>query len=255
MSARETSPILVPYGVGRLPDDAFVAADGGGWTCRLRHAAIDPARRVPLRLNSGQLEFRDEPGAQAVRDAIGQTLYIRDLLKSYCDTFQKTPKLFLDRYFEFVLRQLEKHRPELEGLLAPYGAVYDYRHWAFSAWLPLPQAHIDLRPRPAAAPPASDDLLRADFALWSGDRFIIIETGGGMASAKRRAALERARAAGTVVVAAPPDRLAADAEAFFPDVFSPAFARFWDGQRYPSGPFKPRGLGAGLLPQLSSRSA
>lgn len=236
---------MIPYGVGRLPEDAFAAGGGGGLTCRLRHVAVDPARRTPLRINSGQLEFRDEPGAQAVRAAADQALYIRDLLKSYCDTFQRTPKLFLDRYFAFVLRQVATHRPELEAALAPFGAMYEVRHWAFSAWLPLPQAHIDLRAPPLVSVPPADDLLRADIAFWSGERFIVVETAGGTASAKRRAALDRARAAGMLVIDSVPDRLAEDADRFFLDAFPPEFARFWEGQRYPSGPFKPQGLGIG----------
>lgn len=244
--------MLIPYGTGRLPSDAFAMATAPDGTtlqsCRLRHVAIDRARRAPLRLNGGQLEFRDEPGAEAVRGAVDQALYIRDLLKSYCDTFQQTPKLFLDRYFGFVLRQVETHRAELEAMLTPYGAMYDPRHWAFSAWLPLPQAHVDLRPEPLAAPPAPDDLLRADFAFWSGERFILIETGAGMASAKRAAAVDRARAAGMQVIETPRDALDDDADEFFRDAFPPTFGRFWEGQRYPSGPFRPRGLELGPHP-------
>jgi hypothetical protein len=241
--------MLIPYGAGRLPSNAFgtlIAPDGGAvLTCRLRHVAIDRARRVPLRLNGGQLEFRDEPGAQAVSGARAQTLYIRDLLKSYCDTFQATPRLFLDCYFDFILDRIATERAELEAALDPYGAMYEVGHWAFSAWLPLPQAHLDLRPEPVASPPAADDLLRADVAFWSGERFIVVETGGGMATARRTAALGRARAAGMLIVDAPAETLAGDAgdaDAFFRAAFAPAFARFWDGQRYPSGPFRPRGL-------------
>jgi hypothetical protein len=239
--------MLIPYGAARLPSDAFAVAAAHDGTatlhCRLRHVAIDSARRCPLRLNSGTLEFRDEPGARAVRGAIDQAFYIRDLLKSYCDPFQRTPKLFLDRYFEFVLRQIETHGTELEATLARFGAIYDPRHWAFSAWLPLPQAHLELRPAPLATPPAPEDLLRADFAFWSGERFIIVETTGGMPSAKRAAALDRARAAGMIILGSIHDRLVEDADGFFADAFPPDFAHFWDGQRYPSGPFMPRGLG------------
>jgi hypothetical protein len=237
------STILIPYGAGRLPADAFAAAAGADGStaaiCRLRHIAIAPESGAPLRLDSGQLEFRDGPTAQSLADAADQIDCIRRLLRSYCDTFRRSPKLFLDRYFAFVLRQIEAHRGELEAMLAPFGGMYDVRHWAFSAWLPIPQAHLDVRARPGDGPPAIEDMVRVDFAFWSGARLIAVDIGDAMASRARRAALERARQAGVLVVEAPKDGLT---EELFGAPFPPAFARFWAGRRYPSGPFKPQGL-------------
>jgi hypothetical protein len=236
--------MLIPYGVGRLPADAFVAAmraDGStGVTCRLRHVAIGPGMDAPLRLYSGQLEFRDGPTAQSLTETPDQISCVRDLLHSYCDTFRRSPKLFLDRYFAFVLLQIEAHRGELEAMLAPFGGMYDVLHWAFSAWQPIPQAHLDVRAGNADGPPAPEDLVRVDFAFWSGARLIAVDVGDAMASRARRAALERARRAGILVVEAPND---ASTDEFYRTAFPPEFARFWAGQRYPSGPFKPQGLG------------
>jgi hypothetical protein len=238
--ANSASATLIPYGVGRLPADAFAAADGlTAATCRLRHVAIAPWSGAPLRLNSGQLEFRDGPTAQSLAGVTEQIDCVRNLLRSYCDTFRRSPKLFLDRYFAFVLGQIEAHRGELEAMLAPFGGMYDVRHWAFSAWLPVPQAHLDVRARPGGGPPATGDMVRVDFAFWSGARLIAVDVGDAMASRARSAALERARRAGILVVEAPNDGLT---ENLFGGAFPPAFARFWAGQRYPSGPFKPQGL-------------
>jgi hypothetical protein len=237
--------VLIPYGVGRLPADAFATAPAADGTpavaCRLRHVAIDRRAGAPLRLNSGQLEFRDAPTAQSLAAAADQIDGVRDLLRSYCDTFRRSPRLFLDRYFAFVLRRIAAHRGELAAMLAPFGGLYDLRHWAFSAWLPIPQAHLDARPRPAGGPPAPEDMVRFDFAFWSGERLIAVEVAGeGAASGARRAALERARRAGVALVEAPRESLN---DEFFAAAFPPAFARFWAGQRYPSGPLKPQGLG------------
>lgn len=248
-SQRPVSGILVPYGVARLPADAFstvAGADGTtAMTCRLRHVAIVPAAAAPLRLNSGQLEFRDGPTAQSLSEATDQIACVRDLLRSYCDKFRRSPKLFLDRYFDFVAGQVETHRGELQAALAPFGSMYDVRHWAFSAWLPIPQAHLDVRGRPAAGPPSPEEMLRVDFAFWSGERLIAVDVvGEAIASTARQTALERARQAGVLVIEAPRDALDDRADEFFRTAFPPAFARFWAGQRYPSGPFRPQGLGA-----------
>lgn len=227
------APIVVPYGLARLPDRAFVAGE-----CRVRHLLIDPASKAPLRLNGGRLDFRDAPTAQSLRDVVAQIGYVREVLKSYCDTWQRDATLFLDRYFAFVARQIAAHRDVLDARLSPFGAMYDVRQWAFSAWQPVPQAHLD--PVGAGSP---DDLIRFDFAFWAGTQFIAVDVvGDGMASARRRAAIARFEGRGHRAIAVPAGALRDGDLAVFETGFPAGFARFWDGQRTPSGPFKPRGL-------------
>lgn len=225
-----TAPVVVPYALARLPAGARV---DGEW--RVRHLVIDPARPGPLRLNSGLLDFRDAPTAETLRDVDAQIDYVKGVLKSYCDTWQRGATLFLERYFDFVSGQIAAHRAALADRLAAFGAMYDVRQWAFSAWQPIPQAHLD--PVGAGAP---QDMVRFDFAFWAGDGFLAVDVvGDGMASGRRRAAIERLTAQGHRVLAVP-----AEGGSAFGDGFPPGFARFWDGQRTPSGPFKPRGLAA-----------
>lgn len=228
-----SAPVVVPYALARLPARACV---DGEW--RVRHLVIGPARPGPLRLNSGLLDFRDAPTAETLRDVDAQIAYVRDVLKSYCDTWQRDAALFLDRYFAFVAAQIAAHRASLADRVAPFGAMYDVRQWAFSAWQPIPQAHLD--PVGAGRP---DDMVRFDFAFWSGDGFVAVDVvGEGMATGRRRAAIERLAAQGHAVLAVPAADLQAGADMFGAG-FPAGFRRFWAGQRMPSGPFKPRGLG------------
>ncbi|MGE0746244.1 MAG: hypothetical protein AB7K86_13390 [Rhodospirillales bacterium] len=227
-----SAPAIVPYALARLPARACV---DGEW--RVRHLVIDPARPGPLRLNGGLLDFRDAPAAETLHDAAAQIDYVCGVLKSYCDTWQRDATLFLDCYFAFVAAQIASHRDALADRLAPFGAMYDVRHWAFSAWQPIPQAHLD----PAGAG-RLEDMVRFDFAFWSGEAFVAVDVvGDGMASGRRRAAIERLTAQGHRVLAVAAADLQGGADVFeagFPD----GFRRFWEGQRTPSGPFKPRGL-------------
>lgn len=191
---------------------------------------VDPARDKPLRLNDGALDIH---GKADTPDAFAR---IRDVLASHCDPWSRNHLLFIDRYFAFIEDQCDKNRALLEDILAPFGSVYDYRDFRFSAWLPLPLACIATGSDIAGASAP----VRADFLFRSDTGFIAAELCGHTSrSRKRSAELEKLQSAGMTVIEISIDALREDLGAVFTSIFPPAFSEFWVGQPFPSGPLGP----------------
>jgi hypothetical protein len=230
--------IEIPFGAARWPA-------GGD-----RHTApcvrVDPGRRQPLRLNGDQWDFaqRDFTMAPALADPEGQLAYVREHLKRYCDLWRRSQKLFLDRYFAFVVDHVMENRAPLSRRLEPFGGLFDYRDWALSALRPLPRAHLPSR----AVPGQAVTWIGVDFAFWTGVSPLAInlvgsETRG--APVERR--LARLRRSGATVVEMSEKLLRPGHEAAFGAALPKALHRFWEGETMPSGPFKPTGLDSAEL--------
>ncbi len=192
---------------------------------------IEPSSRAPLRLNNAALDLHGKTDAT---DAFSR---IKEYLLTLCGPWSRHHHLFVERYFAFIDAQCERHREELTEILAPFGSVYDYRDFRFSAWLPLPLAVVTAT---ATTQPAADAPPRADFLFWSGTAFTVVELCGHTSRSMQRIRdREQFRQAGIEVVDLPLDALRTDPGPLFTSAFPPAFSRFWRGEPFPSGPLKP----------------
>lgn len=191
---------------------------------------VDPACDKPLRLNHGGLDLHGKTDSS---DAFAR---VKEVLTSHCDPWSRNLLLFIDRYFAFIEDQCERNRPLLEGILAPFGTVYAYRDFRFSAWLPLPLACISMETEIKDAPA----LVRTDFLFWSGAGFVAVELCSHTSrSRKRDAELQQLQAAGVRIVEINIDTLRTDHSAIFRSAFPSAFSEFWAGQLFPSGSMGP----------------
>lgn len=188
---------------------------------------IDRSHDAPLRLNSGAIDLHGKS------DAPDSFSRIKNLLVALCDPWSRTHLLFIERYFSFIEDQCEHHRGELNRILEPFGSVYDYRDYRFSAWLPLPLACLS----PPAILEGIEAPVRMDFLFWSGSDFIAVELCGHASRSRRRdTELRQLRDRGVRLVEAPIDILRGDSETFFVSTFPRTFSEFWLNQPFPSGP-------------------
>ena len=86
----------------------------------------------------------------------------RERVINCTNQFSKLIRLFLESYFDFLHSQIEKHKNELEPESVE-DEVFIYKDWIFSAWLPLPQAHILLPPDFMDNKPSFAEI---DVAFW-----------------------------------------------------------------------------------------
>lgn len=231
--------LLIPYGAARLSRRFFEMdrdADGRERVrCRIAHVVVEPARREPLRLSdAGRLV----PGPAAPRpdDAADRVSLLRAAFEDLCGLWWPAGRRFVAAYFALASSLVEEHRRDLRSRLAGFGALYDYRDWLYSAPAPLPRAWIPVAgPRKSA--PSPESFVASDFAFWIGDAIVAAYvTGTETVTSARLRDLERLRRAGMHAMQIP----AAAMEAQGPDALRErlprAFLRFWEGERYPSGP-------------------
>ena len=254
MARIDRNTILIPYGAARCGAEQLSVTGTGGdiaLACTLPHVVIDSAAREPLRLNSAVWEFARPPPLAEMPEVAAQLAFLRDRLKRHCGVWDKPPKLFLDRYFDFVQGRIAAERAALAAALARFGTLYRIDHWAFSALMPLPRAHLFApsptpTPNDAAAPYDPASLIAVDFALWTGTDIVAIDLGPVAAGAARRN--RRLERAGVVRIEIPPTLLApkdggeGGREAAFAALMPDAVRDFWRGETLPSGPFKAAGL-------------
>ena len=164
-------------------------------------------------------------------EASVQLDFLRDHLKHFCDLWARPPKLFLDRYFDFVAARIESHEGPLAEALKRFGSLYSHRDWALSAPRPLPRALL---------PTMEGGYCPVDFAFWLGDRALaILLAGSGTPTGKdleRRAMLNEAD---VEILELSVGGLARDGVSYLMDAALPGeFDRFWEDEIMPSSPFK-----------------
>ncbi len=238
--------MIIPYGAARLSERAIQAA-GDGFVCAVPHVVIDRGGASPLRMNNSSFDFHDAPPLHDLASADDQIAFVRAYLISRCDIWSPAQRLFVERYFEFIGVKVDAHREPLTAAIAPFGGLYRLRDWTFSAWRPLPQAHLYAAERAPGgsgrAPYHPDAMVPVDFAFWDGARPVAVVLTGSMSqTARRRRLLAQLRDSGAVLIEVPIAALERTRDQVFAAQFPDAFARFWEGQRFPSGPFRPDGL-------------
>jgi len=227
-------PTVIPFNADGVTV-AQVRRTDGIVSYRLPCATVTPGKA--LRLNSGGLEFGEPPPLRDMPAIDDQLAFLGRHFQHECGIWAKYSRLFIERYFDFIAREVSAHRAELTDRLARYGTLYDVDHWSFSALRPLPRAHLAAPEGPEDSPPES--LVPASIAFWTADGAVAVDLIGG-ATRGQREAVRRARldAAGIRVIEMPHEILTrGDIDAFaarMPDDFH----TFWRGEALPSGPFR-----------------
>ncbi len=229
--------LLIPFGTGKWSDRRLEIKDDRSFRCIAPHVVVDLSKDQPLRLNSGQYEFMEPPNHRELVVPADQMKFVLNHIKIQCDLWSKFQRLFLERYFQFVVSHVEENREQLQELISSFGFLYQSTDWIFSALRPLPQVHLFVSKIDYAY--SADDLIAADFGFWS--------AGGGIAlylvnsanlNAARQKQYDRLETAGIKVVEINQDNLQPARQQMFEDQLTDDFRTFWEGEPFPSGPFK-----------------
>jgi hypothetical protein len=242
--------LLVPFGTARFHPERFELAGFSPDGLRLWSASpcvlIDRASGAPLRLNSVPLPAMTASLREGAPEVGGEIRLLQNELERLCGEWTKPPRQFLRRYFEEVRLEIEQNREILEARAAPFAGLYEAAHWAFSALLPLPRAHLHLPDPGARTSFDSADVVRVDFAFWTGADLVAVLTGGQRTpTPSARRDRERLDAWGIELRAYEPVRLKSAAERGLLTFLGPTFKDFWKSEALPSGP--PRGASLARL--------
>ena len=163
----------------------------------------------------------------------------RERIINRTSQFSVPLRLFLESYFDFLHSQIEKHKNELEPDNVE-DEVFIYKDWIFSAWLPLPQAHILL---PLKFMDNKPSFAEIDIAFWIEGQLIGVVIDGGetpIKSRKKKLDYLVEKHPQLWVIKVPRDKLKEDT---FPiDLFPNSFSYFWRTLTLPHGPFTPKEL-------------
>ena len=163
----------------------------------------------------------------------------RERIINCTNQFSRLIRLFLDSYFDFLHSQIEKHKNELEPENVE-DEVFIYKDWIYSAWLPLPQAHILMPPDFMDNKPSFAEI---DVAFWIEGQLIGVVIDGGatpIKSRKNKMDYLVQKHPQLWVIRVPRDKLE---EGTFPiDLFPNSFSYFWRTLTLPHGPFTPKEL-------------
>lgn len=196
---------------------------------------VEPGRTPPLRFNT-DTGRRVPP--ERLTDLAGNDAKLAALKEEAArglDLFARHPRRFLDLYFEYVRGRVEAERTALEKRLAWSGGLFSYRDWVFSALRPLPRAALaEIRDgRPRLVQPI------ADFAFWTGREALLVRFRG---AAGRQAHPTTSPGLPVRTVSLTPADLDSPETLCTRARFGDAFFDFWEGESWPAGPFRPRGL-------------
>ena len=190
-----------------------------------------------LRLNSA--------GWMQLPAEVMATLRTQAALKDYCrarierkaSIFDRPLQDFLATYLDLVEGEVRDHAASLAGAASWDSALYATADWFFSAFLPLPNAYLELTEKERAATGA-ERFIHFDVLFWTGASLIAVTLKRlSMQTARQRDAQESFAALRPDVscVTIAPEKNAARLKACLPGVC----AEFWRRLRYPLGPYRP----------------
>jgi hypothetical protein len=240
MPTLDDDTLLIPFGTSKWSDRRLNIGDDGSFQCLAPHVLVGKSEREALRLNSAQYEFMEPPNHRELADPTDQLEFVLNHMKIHCDLWGKLQKLFLDRYVQFIAAHVEENKAELGELIKPYGSLYQYCDWMFSAYRPLPQAHLNV----VGGMYTPEDLIAVDFVFWGlegGIALYLISSPHRNSARQRR--YDRLEDAGITVVEIEHSCLQPDQQATFEDQLPDIFRAFWKDEPFPSGPFKSNVLG------------
>ena len=233
---------LVLYGQCSNPLTALetisIPPEGNAFKLSRNYAVLSPSSPGLRFSSSGWLEISTR---QMLNVQSTESLFqiCRERIINRTSQFSVLLRLFLESYFDFLHSQIEKHKNELEPENVE-DEVFIYKDWIFSAWLPLPQAHILLPPEFMDNKPSFAEI---DVAFWIEGQLIGVVIDGGETPIKsRQKKLDYLveKHPQLWVIKVPRDKLEEDT---FPiDLFPNSFSYFWRTLTLPHGPFTPKEL-------------
>jgi hypothetical protein len=190
-----------------------------------------------LRLNSaGWMSLPAEVMA-TLRTHAALKDYCRSRIKKKASIFDRPLQDFLTSYLDLVEAEVRDHANELPGGASWDTALYDTADWFFSAFLPLPNAHLELTDEERRETGA-ERFIRFDALFWTGTSVIAV-TLERLSMPTPRQRHEQARFAAMrsdiTFVTIPLEENGMQLQACLPSVCQ----RFWHGLRYPLGPYRP----------------
>ena len=173
------------------------------------------------------------------------TLQTHAALKDYCrrqidkkaSIFDRPLQDFLACYLDVVETQIRDHAAELSGGASWDTALQSTADWFFSAFLPLPNAHLQLTEEERAEMGAGR-FIRFDAVFWTGAALIAV-TLERLSMRTSRERQQQARFAAMrpdisfVTIPNSNSREAMESR------LRMLCHRFWEGLRYPLGPYRP----------------
>jgi hypothetical protein len=224
--------LSVPYGVDRWPLERLSAVRADP-VAGLPLALIQPG--AMLRINSGALDL--PPPLPTETDST-TAQHVAAHLKRLYGGWNKAAGSFIDRYFAFLKRQIDRHRSELDERLAPFDGLFRAEDFIYSAPLPLPHAFLFAPSKQSAREIAAPThFVQVDFAWWLGSRMVaVLLAPAPLTPAAARQRKERLQAAGIECA----DCTLADLDdaefAWFSNLLGPEGRRFWEGEALPAAP-------------------
>ena len=233
MDCAKRGSMFVPYGIDHW-DMANLAAGGLPAGAAYGRAPfglleIDDLQKG-LRLNSIAMPFVALPGG----DTFGA---IRHHMTSLLSPWDGTARRVLSAYFDWVDELVESRREVLDTKIAPYGGLFSYADFRFSAPMPLVRAHL-LAPSPQGKRGDAGDFFRADIAFFPGDSRIVAFVSDNETPRSRRQRDERLNAAG-IAVRSIESFLSGTSTRFIEALCPNGPDRFWEDEIMPCGPFQP----------------
>jgi len=233
---------LVLYGQCSNPLTALeticIPPDGNAFELSRNYAVLSPSSPGLRFSSSGWLEISTR---QMLNVQSTESLFqiCRERIINRTSQFSVLLRLFLESYFDFLHSQIEKNKNKLEPKNVE-DEIFIYKDWIFSAWLPLPQAHILLPPKFMDNKPSFAEI---DVAFWIEGQLIGVVIDGGETPIKsRQKKLDYLveKHPQLWVIKVPRDKLEEDT---FPiDLFPNSFSHFWRTLTLPHGPFTPKEL-------------
>jgi len=173
------------------------------------------------------------------------TLQTHEALKAYCrrqiekkvSIFDRPLQDFISGYFDAVEAEVRSHAAELSGGASWEAAIHSTADWFFSAFLPLPNAHLELTETETGETGAGR-FIRFDAVFWTGASLIAVTLKRLSMKTSRERQQQASFAAmrpDITFVTVPARETPVQLRSHLCGVCE----KFWRGSRHPLGPYRP----------------
>jgi hypothetical protein len=241
----EQSRLLVPFGTKDWATNRIIVSKNVAgelvFECPVSHAILDIKTQQALRLNSDWYSYSERPPIGELKTAEARFNFIKNHMPIYCDIWDKSQKLFLNHYFNFILQHADKNQYILKNKLKGLNSLYSYQDWLMSAYLPLPQSIIYLPQDPQNQAYENKEMFRVPLLFWTGQRAIILFFIGSDTPSPRLTNMQtKLTVNGYNVYKIEQKRLIVGDDTWMEEFLMEHFGHFWEAEVLPSGPFKPK---------------
>jgi hypothetical protein len=164
--------------------------------------------------------------------------YCRRRIEKKAPIFDLPLQKFLTAYLDVVEAEVRDHAAELSGGASWDAALYSTADWFFSAFLPLPNAHLELTEEERGKTGA-ERFVHFDVIFWTGKSLIAVTLERLSMQTPRQRREQESFAAlrpDIAFVSIPMEDNRAQLRSSLPGICH----EFWHGLRYPIGPYRPQ---------------